>query len=184
MPIKIYCAHCGKVAEKKPHQIRDSKINCCSMDCLHKYQNKRVDVQCDWCGEMVSKSRSALLNYKIHFCNKSCAASYQTKYNPRTGDKTSGWKGGITAEKYPYQVKYRIDNNEKYLVHTKVSAAVQRGDIEKMPCEICNSQDNIDAHHDDYTKPFNIRWLCRKHHMEIHSEVKTNAIKINKMALP
>lgn len=26
----------------------------------------------------------------------------------------------------------------------------------------------INAHHDDYSKPFNVRWLCPQHHREWH----------------
>ena len=37
----------------------------------------------------------------------------------------------------------------------------------KKPCEICGAT-KVDAHHDDYTKPSEVRWLCRKHHNEHH----------------
>jgi hypothetical protein len=36
-----------------------------------------------------------------------------------------------------------------------------------MPCEVCK-ETNVDAHHDDYNKPLDVRWLCKKHHREHH----------------
>jgi hypothetical protein len=45
--------------------------------------------------------------------------------------------------------------------------AIARGELVKQPCEVCGSL-RVDAHHDDYDKPLEIRWLCRKHHMELH----------------
>jgi hypothetical protein len=40
----------------------------------------------------------------------------------------------------------------------------------RKPCEVC-SNPKSQAHHDDYTKPLDIRWLCRKHHLQIHGKV-------------
>ena len=37
-------------------------------------------------------------------------------------------------------------------------------------CEKCNKV-NAQAHHDDYSKPLNIRWLCPLHHKEEHKKV-------------
>lgn len=39
--------------------------------------------------------------------------------------------------------------------------------LERKPCEMCG-EERSDAHHDDYSKPLEVRWLCRKHHMELH----------------
>lgn len=45
--------------------------------------------------------------------------------------------------------------------------AVKKGKIDRGRCEVCGA-DRAQAHHDDYSKPFIVRWLCSKHHAEIH----------------
>jgi len=47
----------------------------------------------------------------------------------------------------------------------KVHQAIIKGSIKKGVCEICSSSKS-EAHHKDYTKPLDIQWLCRKHHVE------------------
>ena len=44
---------------------------------------------------------------------------------------------------------------------------LKRGKIIKQPCSVCNNQ-NSEAHHEDYTKPLDVIWLCREHHLEKH----------------
>lgn len=58
-------------------------------------------------------------------------------------------------------------NAEKHLAHKMVLKAVKNGELKKEPCEECGSK-NSQAHHDDYSKPLDVRWLCPKHHTEHH----------------
>lgn len=41
--------------------------------------------------------------------------------------------------------------------------------IEKQFCEICGNP-KAEAHHDDYDKPLNVRWLCFVCHRKWHKE--------------
>lgn len=56
----------------------------------------------------------------------------------------------------------------KHRVRALTRAYIKQGKLIKESCEICKSDENVEAHHDDYDKPMDIRWLCRKHHREYH----------------
>lgn len=61
----------------------------------------------------------------------------------------------------------RTSNQNK--AHKAVSEAKRKGKIVKKDnCEKCNSDFAVIAHHDDYLKPLDIRWLCQACHMQWH----------------
>ncbi len=71
--------------------------------------------------------------------------------------------------------KYREFTEYQKMRHKAVSyltVYVKRGKIKKGNCEVCSSDKNVEAHHDDYSKPLDVRWLCRKHHRELHKNLK------------
>lgn len=41
--------------------------------------------------------------------------------------------------------------------------------LERKPCEACGAE-RAEAHHDDYSKPLSVRWLCKRHHAEHHRQ--------------
>lgn len=49
----------------------------------------------------------------------------------------------------------------------RINNYIKGGLVSKKPCEICGA-DNSHAHHDDYTRPLSVRWLCPVHHKEWH----------------
>ncbi len=67
------------------------------------------------------------------------------------------------------QRRYRNDNPVKTAARAAVNRSVRSGALKKKPCEVCGAA-KVDAHHDDYTKPLDVRWLCRKHHLELHAK--------------
>ena len=47
-------------------------------------------------------------------------------------------------------------------------------------CEECLSpSDSLDAHHEDYSKPYDVRWLCKKCHHEYHQHVRFISMEIS-----
>jgi ribosomal protein S27AE len=45
--------------------------------------------------------------------------------------------------------------------------AIKTGKLVRQPCEQCGKAKS-EAHHDDYSKPLTVRWLCRPHHGAVH----------------
>jgi len=45
--------------------------------------------------------------------------------------------------------------------------AVRGGKVQKLPCEVCGLPKS-EGHHDDYNRPLDVRWLCPKHHQQVH----------------
>lgn len=49
-----------------------------------------------------------------------------------------------------------------------VTRAIKTGRLKRGPCEVCGALD-VHAHHDDYDKPLQVRWLCQQHHQAHHN---------------
>ena len=58
---------------------------------------------------------------------------------------------------------YGWRSTEKTRARAVVNMAVKRGTLKRQPCEICSIA-KVEAHHPDYSKPRDVRWLCRRHH--------------------
>lgn len=71
-------------------------------------------------------------------------------------------------------LKMRTLYPNKQAARLAVRAAIKRGEIVKMPCEICGCVKS-QAHHDDYDKPLDVRWLCVPHHNEHHTRERLRA---------
>jgi hypothetical protein len=64
--------------------------------------------------------------------------------------------GKIQRKKFPIKTYAR----EKFIY------AVKKGNIKRENCQLCEKIGH--GHHPDYLKPFEVNWLCPKHHSMIH----------------
>lgn len=71
----------------------------------------------------------------------------------------------------PERIAGIAESKRRHPLHEKARRAVHveiaAGRMVRQPCEVCGER-RVDAHHTDYSKPLEVRWLCRKHHMELH----------------
>ena len=92
--------------------------------------------------------------------NRKAKINYYREYDKRRGNRQTAEDTG----------KYRLNNPNKYSAHILVNNAVRSGKINKGACEICGVFIGVHAHHDDYSKPLDVRWLCPEHHNKWHKE--------------
>jgi hypothetical protein len=67
--------------------------------------------------------------------------------------------------------KQSVHDDPHRAARVKVAHAIRSGKLYKKPCETCQNP-VTSAHHDDYTKPLNVRWLCQYCHDKWHSRHK------------
>lgn len=98
-----------------------------------------------------------------------CKANWTEEQRQRVRERGMARHG-----KEPYQAQLRVAvrryiarNPHKRRAHRALWAAIRRGDVQRRPCEVCGAV-KVDAHHDDYDKPLEVRWLCRIHHRNQH----------------
>lgn len=79
-------------------------------------------------------------------------------------------KSGVREHLSNYQRQYVKTEKGQSRLKAKglLRNAVRRGELVKQPCEKCG--DKAQAHHPDYSKPLEVQWLCREHHMEAHGK--------------
>lgn len=97
-------------------------------------------------------------NYREN--NRIKIREYNRQYN-KSWRKLFGYNHGWD-KKNPLKIKA-----EKFLQY-----AVKIGKVKKCKCEVCGSF-NVHAHHDDYSKPLDVRWLCPLHHKQHHILLST-----------
>lgn len=73
---------------------------------------------------------------------------------------------------HPRLRNYKISEKEyaKKLVRGAVRIALDNGSLKRQSCTKCGIA-KAEAHHPDYSKPLEVLWLCRKHHVEHHKSI-------------
>jgi hypothetical protein len=78
-------------------------------------------------------------------------------------DQAKAWRG--KPEVRAWYRAYRVAGGERERLQRAARNAARA--LPRQPCEKCGAQ-KAHAHHDDYSKPLVVRWLCPADHVEWH----------------
>lgn len=103
-------------------------------------------------------------------CTKKRVRKYWADGRGYEYDKKRQQTDARRAWQREYSRKQRKKSKKKNRCRCKFWREFMKGTIKKLPCEVCGTEERVEAHHSDYDKPFDIIWLCSKHHKEWHRD--------------
>lgn len=78
------------------------------------------------------------------------------------------WNRNNKEKVKEYVKKSQKKHPERQMARVMLNNALKSGIITKKTCEICGSDKNIHAHHENYYKPLEVTWLCAQCHTNKH----------------
>lgn len=76
--------------------------------------------------------------------------------------------------------EYVERNSEKIAAQRKVRNAIKTGKLIKPKfCEVCLLEKLLQGHHEDYSKPLQVIWMCSKCHIYHHQKNRFHAERLN-----
>ena len=109
---------------------------------------------CLTCGKDFLAQRIQVKNGYGRYCSIGCANT-----GTRMGETNSHWKGG----------KYATPQQR---AHNIVHRTIRSGELVRGPCELCGTTIKVDSHHEDYSKPLDVRWLCESCHAKEDGRIR------------
>lgn len=150
-PREVVCLSCGgnKSAGEFYFEKRFNSIRQPCKECFRAKERSR---------RSSPKVRAKEREYKV--ANRNKTSEYSRNFRSRNPGYSSN------------RARVWCDNNpEKRAAHQLTWSAIRSGKLIRQPCEVCGGA-RAQAHHDDYSKPLSVRWLCQVHHSEYHAAIQ------------
>jgi len=105
-----------------------------------------------------------------------CKRARQNAFNLAKGDKLKEeGKAAYQRRKEYYKAYWQEQRKDPFYIkkraaRRKVATEIEAGRLERQPCRLCG-ESKSDAHHEDYSKPLSVDWLCRRCHFANDSAI-------------
>ncbi|MDX1489368.1 MAG: ABC transporter substrate-binding protein, partial [Acidiferrobacterales bacterium] len=128
---------------------------------------KSITSRCKECHKAkVRENRASKVEYYRSYDAKRFQEDPKVKERHRRYQATEAGKKSMARAK----AKWDAENPEKKAAHSILRSAVKSGKICKPEtCQDCGSGGRIHGHHEDYTRPIDVEWLCPSCHAKRHN---------------
>ena len=135
---------------------------------------KGLTSRCKECHKSkVKENREEKASYYQAYDAKRFQDDPRVRERHRRYQKTDAGKASLRKSR----VKWLNDNADKRAAHVILNHAVAAQRVHKPEkCTVCGSGGRIEGHHEDYTRPLDVRWVCRQCHVNIHKEDRENRL--------
>ena len=114
-----------------------------------------------------------------NFKRKMLDPNWQIKERERQRNKEANRRDLGLARQYK---KKTIPYKERKGKYGEYMNAIQNGWLTPQPCEVCGKEKS-QGHHEDYSKPLDVVWLCIRHHQDRHIHLR-NAKTLKQDPMP
>lgn len=136
-----------------------------------------------WCPKCQSDREESEFSWtdkrRSSYCRECQSAIHAAWRKTRNGKASEGACAVRARERHPHKVKAR-----NALYHE-----IRKGRMVKGACEShgADCRGRVEAHHDDYARPLDVRWICQHHHRvadETRRERENHTISAQRHAAP
>ncbi len=103
----------------------------------------------------------ALHQKSEYYCSQACYQAYSHSEKTESPPFLSKWK--IRKRKTARDPSISLRNKTR----AKTKDLIKQGKLKKKPCVVCHNHEVV-PHHEDYSNPFQVIWLCEQHHNAYH----------------
>lgn len=142
-------------------------------------QRKKCDYQCkpcrrEYCNEWYARNKPSPKGRKPADLER--RKKYKAEWYQRNKERTMAAMRSnpvrLAARRASARASYqrrKLDPQARAKIRARqaINSEVKYGRVTRLPCEVCG-EPKTEAHHDDYAKPLEVRWLCKTHHEEHH----------------
>lgn len=163
------CQQCGD-----SYTVRTSWQKYCTKRCTKRASMARLSEvwarrRADPVWQAAERDRQRVWRAENSEKQKAKEARWKERNPEKARQKTQRWRAKNHAAVYEATKEQRVQNPEKVAARKAVYQALQVGTLVRPDrCSGCGKLGKPQAHHPDYSRKLDVRWLCARCHKLVH----------------